>query len=308
MMPITPSGTRTCAMRSPFGRVHSVIVSPTGSGSSATCSTPAAIASTRAGVSVRRSTNAAVSPAAFAFSTSPAFVARSSAARRRSAAAPPRSAAFFAAVDAPARIGAAVRAPRQRATMCSSRLSVWRLTSFMVTPSFVEQHEVVAVNDLVAHFVSQGGLDLARMAAFDLVELTGAIADEAAREFPPVEADALHARADAERTAHLAQPRRQQAPALRRDRAAGAVVDDEGAAGLECIGDPALAAREPIADRQDQRADVARGIEDGAEDTGRRAVGDDGRDTRGRSFLRRGELRRHAAGAERAAGAGHRLD
>src|SRR2546427_785854 len=52
------------------------------------------------------------------------------------------------------------------------------------------------------------------MASFDLVELAGAVADEPAREFPPVEADALHARADPERAAHLAQPRRQQASAL----------------------------------------------------------------------------------------------
>src|SRR5207253_971265 len=247
-------------------------------------------------------------PAAFARSMSPAFVARRSPVRWRSAAAPARSAAFFASVDACARMGAAARAPRQSATTCSSRLSVRRFTSFMVTPSLLEQHEVVPVDDLVAHLIAQRRLDLARVAAFDLVELAGAVADEAARELASVEADALHARADAERAAHLAQPGRQEAPSLRRDRAARAVVDDERAARLERVRDPALAARESIADRQEERAEIARRIEYRREDTRLRAVGDDRRDARRRRLLRRGELGRHAAGAERAARAGHRLD
>ena len=62
----TPSGTRTRRTRKPFGRTHPSATSPTGSGNDATLRRPAAIASTRAGVSRSRSTIAADEPAASA--------------------------------------------------------------------------------------------------------------------------------------------------------------------------------------------------------------------------------------------------
>src|SRR6185369_12089286 len=233
MMPMTPRGTRTCVMRIPFGRVHSVIVSPTGSGRSATCSTPAAIASMRAWVSVRRSTNAAAAPSARAAATSSALAARSCASRARNAAAPERSAAFFAAVDVPARIGAAARAARHRETTRDSMLAASRLTSFMTPPGlFLYDHQVVAMDDLVAHLVAERRLDLTRVAALDLLQLGGAVVDEAARELAAVETDAEDAGADAEDAADLAQAGGQQAASLAGDRAARAVVDDQGSAGL----------------------------------------------------------------------------
>ena len=66
----TPSGTRTRRTRKPFGRTHPSATSPTGSGNDATLRRPAAIASTRAGVSRSRSTIAADEPVASARATS----------------------------------------------------------------------------------------------------------------------------------------------------------------------------------------------------------------------------------------------
>ena len=56
-MPITPSGTRTREILSPFGRSQDAIALPTGSGRAAISSSPRAMASTRASVSVSRSMN-----------------------------------------------------------------------------------------------------------------------------------------------------------------------------------------------------------------------------------------------------------
>ena len=61
-MPITPIGVLTLAMVSPFGRVHRSSSDPIGSGSSATASNPAAMASTRSASSNSRSNIAGDSP------------------------------------------------------------------------------------------------------------------------------------------------------------------------------------------------------------------------------------------------------
>jgi hypothetical protein len=120
MMPTTPIGIRTCAISRPFGRRQVAIVSPTGSGRAAISSRPAAIASTRAGVSVNRSTRAALSPAWRAASTSPALAVVSAPMRSRRRVAAARSAAFFAAGSAVASGRAAWRAARQSATTLSA--------------------------------------------------------------------------------------------------------------------------------------------------------------------------------------------
>jgi hypothetical protein len=64
MMPITPSGTRIRPTWMPLGRNLRSLISPTGSGSAATCSTPSAIAATPLAESVRRSSSAGSRPAA----------------------------------------------------------------------------------------------------------------------------------------------------------------------------------------------------------------------------------------------------
>ena len=294
MMPITPSGTRTCWMSRPFGRLQRLISSPTGSGRAAICSSPTAIASTRVGVSVRRSRNAGATPAARAASTSSALAASELVgARAQRAAAPACSAAFFSAVEARARAGrggaggategddvlleaAHDGSPlRERLATSGSRRS--RRTR-RVAVGALEAHEVVAMDDLVAHLVAERRLDLARVAALDLVELGGAVAHEPARELAAVEVDALDAGADAEAPAHLAQARRRagsgparrsraarrrrrrpcrRASACRRSSASGSRADRRPA-GRTC-----RRRRRPRARRRARRAP---------------AVGDDGRD------------------------------
>ena len=90
-----------------------------------------------------------------------------------------------------------------------------------------EAHEVVAMDDLVAHLVAERRLDLAGVAALDLVELGGAVAHETARDLAAGEVDAMDAGADAEAPVHLAESRSEQASALLDDRAPRAVVDDD---------------------------------------------------------------------------------
>src|SRR5262249_47683710 len=79
MMPTTPIGTRTRSMVMPFGRVQRSVTAPTGSARARTTSRPSAMAAMRRSSSARRSTKAAVAPAAFASATSLALAARLSA-------------------------------------------------------------------------------------------------------------------------------------------------------------------------------------------------------------------------------------
>ena len=106
----TPNGSRTLRMRIPLGRSLSHIVSPTGSGSSATCLTPSTMSAKRASVRVKRSTIAGDSPAALADATSSAFAAPMSALADSRASATAISIAFFCSVARPLMACAAARA------------------------------------------------------------------------------------------------------------------------------------------------------------------------------------------------------
>ena len=74
-MPITPSGVATRAISSPFGCCQRASSCPIGSSSDAIASSPAAMASIRSALSVKRSMKAALTPFSVAFCTSFAFVA-----------------------------------------------------------------------------------------------------------------------------------------------------------------------------------------------------------------------------------------
>src|SRR6266568_1563218 len=100
MTPITPSGTRILPTRIPLGCSRNSLISPTGSGSFATCSRPCAMLSMLFSVSVRRSMNAASLPTTRAPFASSAFAARSFFASRRAALAAATSARFLVAVSA----------------------------------------------------------------------------------------------------------------------------------------------------------------------------------------------------------------
>src|SRR5207245_1121888 len=108
MMPTTPIGTRTRSMVMLFGRVQRSVTAPTGSARARTTSRPSAMAVIRRSSSARRSTKAAVAPAAFASATSLALAARMSAWRARIAAAIAASALSFCAVGASASTRAAL--------------------------------------------------------------------------------------------------------------------------------------------------------------------------------------------------------
>src|ERR1700686_1100658 len=107
MIPMTPSGTRTFRMRSPFDFVHSARVSPMGSGRAATSRTPRAMSSMRDAVNSRRSRIAPSSPE---FSTSSRLASRMLFSFASIALAIASSNAFFSSVDSNASLRDAARA------------------------------------------------------------------------------------------------------------------------------------------------------------------------------------------------------
>ena len=116
-MPITPRGTRILPTLIPEGCSFNSLISPTGSGSFATCSRPCAMLSIVFSVSVRRSMKAASLPAARADFTSSEFAARSFFASRRTAFAAAKSARFLVSVSARATSRDAARARRPTSSM-----------------------------------------------------------------------------------------------------------------------------------------------------------------------------------------------
>src|SRR5438445_5890680 len=116
-----------------------------------------------------------------------------------------------------------------------------------------EQHEVVAVDHLVAALVAEQALDVARMRALDPLELRRAVVDQAARELAPVGAEAAHAVPHAEAAHDRTHARREEAPAALGERALGARVEVEVTRGVERVGDPVLAVREAVTVGEEQR-------------------------------------------------------
>ena len=111
---------------------------PTGSGRAAISSSPFAIASTRCGLSVRRSRNEALPPSRFMSATSLAFSARIAGEALRMAAAAAAKAAFLASVEASVIWRIAARAARPMACISPvmSGSAVSRAASFRVMGLF----------------------------------------------------------------------------------------------------------------------------------------------------------------------------
>src|SRR5215470_17822418 len=154
------------------------------------------------------------------------------------------------------------------------------------------------MDHLVAPLVAEELLDLPGMGPLDLLHFTCRVVDEPARELAAVGRDAADAVPNAERPLDGAHPGGQEAPTALRERALGAVVEVQGAGGLQRVRDPVLAAGERIALGEEERAELERGIEDSSEDALTGAVRDDGRDAGGGRRARRGELGGHAARAD----------
>ena len=130
MIPTTPSGTRTWRIRRPLGRTQPAATSPTGSGSGATVRRPPAIASTRAGVSRRRSMTVAAGARRLGAGHVDLVLASStSSVRSTSRSAAARRAASLAAVDARA------SARDGRAGPPAQRVQVGGLSSRLVHPN-----------------------------------------------------------------------------------------------------------------------------------------------------------------------------
>src|SRR5574341_2671829 len=259
MMPITPRGTRMRPTSRPLGRRHIPVISPTGSGRSATCRSPRAMPSRRARVRVRRSTKAAGWAAARAPATSSALAARMRSPWLSSPAAMAWSAAFFVPPLARASSGLAARASR-----AIPRISHW----FMAIRSLVigreswvslvihEDHQIVPVNHLVVWLVPEGRRDLVRFQSLDLLHLVPAVVHQAPGELLAVRIHQADDVARAERPACRPDAGGQQALPPGHQRLPCAVVHHTPPAGLTREGEPALPALHPAAGRNEKGADV----------------------------------------------------
>src|ERR1700756_1851865 len=194
MIAITPIGTRTCEISRPLGRRHFAITSPTGSGRAATSSTPRAIASIRASLSVSRSTNAPAMPAARARSRSAVLADMIAPRCSRSIEASLSSAWFFRALGHKASARAA-----SRASLSASRVSVSRLTSTARARGscqFFDQCKVVAMDNFVGDLVAERARYIDRTPALHFQYIGGGIIDQPAAEldaFMIEQADAVAA-------------------------------------------------------------------------------------------------------------------
>ena len=135
MTPITPSGVRTRSMCSPFGRSHSAMMVPTGSGSSAMARMPSHMPRTRSSLSSSRSRKAPEMPFSRAVAMSMALALRMAARLSQRLSAMAISAACLRSAVAVASTEAALRAARPIAAIVASISSfATALWVFIVLP------------------------------------------------------------------------------------------------------------------------------------------------------------------------------
>src|SRR6266436_4394404 len=256
MMPMTPRGTATRSIASPLGRVQWASTRPTGSGSSAIASSPAAIASIRFGSSARRSRKAGERSSASARSL--ALAARISGARSRTARAASCRAATFDSAEARASAATAARARRPISAIVAARSASPVALRSRGSVSVVigvrslafGHHQIVAMNDLVAPTVAEDAGNFTTLVAGYAPDIIARIGRQSA---PGLDAGAG---ADNDRVAALERT-------LDRDDAGGqealaaaqgarrTIVDGQSARGIEGPDDPRLARRTRLATRQE---------------------------------------------------------
>src|SRR5882672_8486484 len=251
MMPI---GTRTRLMTRPLGRVLVSISAPTGSGRVTMSSRPLAMPSTRASFSSRRSCKAAVMPAALAASMSLALAARIAACSARIRRAASDSARFLASVEALRSATAASRARRPSSATMAAASSAGLVKAFIGRSSIaLFDHQVVAMDHLVAAAETQQALDLGALAPGDAAGVLGGIGHQPARQQAAQAVLDVDHVAAAELAVDAGDAGRQQALAGRQ-RTHRAVVDRERTGGLERALDPLLACRQGRGFRQEPAA------------------------------------------------------
>src|SRR5579871_3864973 len=273
MIRTTPIGTRTLRMRIPFGRVHSLIVVPTGSGNSATSRMPHAISEMRFSVSVSRSSIADDKPAFLPASRSFALADLILSEDFSSPSAMARNSEFlvFASSFANAR-----DASRERsASECICSFS-----------SILQNHHVVAVDD---HPSGRFHLDAANLR-------------QAARKFNLLFVANTDHIAFVESAIHRQYPFGQQALTVLRESQFGAGVDNHRSGRALKKGDPTLPARQLVGMGQEDCSHFLAG-QNIADDIRSLAVGNDERNSGSGHDLRRIDFGFHATDAGRAIGA-----
>src|SRR5579859_1386921 len=241
-------------MRRPLGRVQSASVRPSGSGRAAMYSRPLAMASTRASVRARRSRKAAV-PVQVARSV--ALAARISAVRARSDAAMARRAPLRSASELRASTCEAWRAAwaaRCRCWVGSVSMCIdWILNpysdvaavlfpvgSVSRSKAALQQHQIVAVDDLVPASPAKDRFDLVRAVAGDAFGVAVGVGGETTRQGLAIQATHHHGIAAFERAFHGAHAGWQERTAGG-EGARGTGIDHQRSQRRQCTCDPSLA-------------------------------------------------------------------
>src|SRR5574337_67250 len=286
MIPMTPSGTRIRPTSRPFGRRHIPVISPTGSGSAATCRTPAAIFSIRFSSSASRSNNADGCCADLASARSSAFAERIAARPSPNASAMAVTARFFTSGTTMARACAA-----RRAAVPSSR------TISAVTPSPLHYHQVVPMHHLIEWLRAKRVLDPVAPDAPDLFYLFGVIVGHAPREFYAVDVTEAHHVATLKPAVNREHAGWQQALAVADERLLGPGVHRDPSPACRRERQPALSTPHPGRRRLKDGTDCL-AADNPLQDPLYQAVRNDGTNAGSRSGTRRLDLCGHPACAK----------
>ena len=153
------------------------------------------------------------------------------------------------------------------------------------------------MDDFVVALLAQELVDLLGLAALDPVDLPGRVVGEADGEGAAFRVHQLHRGALAEAAEDLDDAGGQQAFVAWHQGRPGPLVHQDGALGVDVVGQPVLAALEFLGLGQEQGAHLFAG-KDFVQDAGGEAVGDEGGEAGGRGLFGGLELAAHAAPAQ----------
>src|SRR3990172_9450222 len=328
MIAMTPSGMRILPTCKPLGRRHILTISPTGSGRAAISLSPFPMAWMRAGFRAIRSSRALESPAALAKSRSLGFSPKIASLSPSSRSAIRSKARFFSSEESLAsrREASLALFPNSTASFLSdiacsqargiSHKAIVRCpasdnllpVAYYLVPSahwllpiaFLQQHQIVSVDDFVIELITQNLFDLACMQSFNLIQLLRAVVDQPAGKLPPLKIETPNALPHAKGAVNLLQTRREEAFASENQGLIGTLVNHDLSRRFQVIGDPVLTACQPVLLRDHHRPRLLTKVKEPRQNIRDQPVGNQGGDPRGGGLFRRADLRRNAARSQRA--------
>src|SRR5210317_505720 len=292
-MPMTPNGILMRPICRSLGRRHMPVISPTGSGSSATAQSPSAMPRILWASRVSRSTMAGASPASRAAIRSFSFSSISTSVWSRSAWAIFFSSSFLMAEESLARVWDAVFASCATFSICSVTLIVLLLSSDSAVCS-VADDKIVPVDNFVAVLVTKNLQNLPGVLADDADQFGRIVIGHPLGELFAVEIAEAHGITAFKGAIQLPDPRGQEALPPFRYSIVCAIIEDQLAFRLFGKGNPVFACGHRIARRQEVGAELV-AIEKVEQVVGGQAIDDRCPGSEQSGTLGRFQLGRHAA-------------